>query len=467
MPAVPPGLRPLGFGLFGQPRTQRDEFRTGVVTVGQLTQIVPDSDWRHELQLANAGPAPVLVSNNRDDLLAVPPRGLRIPANLTPVAAPPRRELWGTVDYTRLAVRAGFNTTTAGYRQRVELVSQVAVGPEDQITVSAWLFAPAGQAFWWTVGGWSPDLTTRYDSNNSTRLVGTGAWQQVTRTITGTSAFFTPPTSAYLPALYVAADERDPIAAGQSGYTGYDAAFVLSKDPWAPAGPVWIDFLDIRLTATGNPVVSAAGVTAASFTYTITGILALTGPGNSEFLWDRGGGDTRPLRWVCVLNSSPSELDTDALPGAGGSFVSGGILSMPAPGAPNTRQVWSENTRAAAGQQWNYEVRWTNPAGLTNAIMILGAYNAASAYLGDLFSVNDPPAGTKTYTGTVTCPANTHHIKWRLHNHNNAAGTITVDYARLTPTAVITAPTGDIAAKDGFRGAATLTFAETRRLEET
>ena len=439
----------LGWGLQAQPRGRRDQLRTGRVDVGQLTTVLGASDWRSGLQLVNAGPAPVLVSHTRDDLLAVPPKGLRIPADLTPVDVPSRATLYGTSIYSVNSMRILFSHY-ASQTQTVEILALDEVAADETLTLSAWVLAPAGVPFWFAPAARSTDLTGSWPANSYTRLVGTGTWQLITATVTAAS-FSTVPTSSYRPGVLIASN---------TGYTFTQGNHLYDDNPngWN-AGPVFVDYVSIQLSG-GAQLIADPGFDSGDTANIKISSGQTLGLANSEFPDDRGGGDTRPLRWTCVLDS-PFNTDTDNLPGAGGSFVSGGLLSMPAPGATHSRQVWSEMVRAIPSQTWSYAVQWINPAGITNGLMWITAYNSSGASIADIVTLVDNTTGTRTYSGSVTTPANTAFIRWRLHNHQNTSGTIQVDYARLSLPPTAPTPTAVIAGKDGFRGSSTLTYAET------
>lgn len=449
--APPPGMRRLGWGMFVAPRAAREELRSGVVDVGALTMLAPESDWRTGLQLVNAGPSPVLVSHQRDDLLADPPRGMRIPPDQTPVAVPPAGALWGRATFTPNALRCGFSHYPT-HSQIVEIVAAQLVGSDQTITVSAWVLAPAGAPYWWGVAGRNAALSGAYQPASYTRRIGTGTWELLSATITGTSYFLTPPADGYRPGLALQSDWP------WTGVSG-DPAYNANPNGWN-YGPVYVDYLTVELS-NGSQLITDPGFDAADVANLVSSSSSTNGPANREFDNTRSGTDTRPLRWTCYLDVVGGATDTDALPPTGSS-VSAGSVSIPAAGTTHTREVWSEPLRATAGQTWSYAVAWTNPAGLSHAIMAVGAYNAAGTWISDVFFVDDVTVGARSASGSFVTPANTASLRWRLHNYQNAAGTITVQHARLLLTNPAAASADAvIAGRDGWRGGAIVTTAET------
>lgn len=442
------GLRPLGYGIHLAPRERREELRSGRVDVGQITQIVPESDWRTQLQVVNAGPAPVLVSNTRDDLLAVPPRGLRIPADLTPVTVPPGATLYGSVQYTLNALRCGFSHYPS-QTQTVEIVAASEVAADETFTLSAWVLAPAGAPFWFEPRGRSTDLSGYYPAAAAQLLTGTGSWVFVSQTVSA-SSFSITPTASYRPGVLIASNKAYADTTGNTTNNENSQAWNY--------GPVFVDFVQVTL-ASGAQLIADPGFDTGDTSNVLVAGGQTLGIPNSEFTNNRGT-STRPHRWLCYLDSVGGTTDTDSTPPTGAS-VSGGVLSIPAAGTTHTREVWSEALRATSGQTWSYAVSWTNPAGLSHSIMAVGAYNAAGTWISDVFFVDDVTVGVRTASGSFVTPANTASLRWRLHNYQNASGTITVDYARLNIPPTAPAPTGVITGRDGYRGVSTLTYAET------
>ncbi len=81
---------------------------------------------------------------------------------------------------------------------------------------------------------------------------------------------------------------------------------------------------------------------------------------------------------------------------------------------------------------------------------------------GDVYFVDNTLPGPIDTSGSFVTPANTASLRVRLHNYQNAAGSISFRYAQLTlTTPAATAPDAVIAGRDGWRGGATVTTAET------